>query len=319
MAPATARARGGGRDRDLARFLAEDSAGRDITGALVPNEGASARIACAEAGPAIVAGAAHAGRVFAMRGCSWRALVGDGGEARRGDAVLSVRGPARAVLACERTALNLLSRMSGIATATGRIVSALEGTGVGVLATRKTAPGLRRFDKEAVEAGGGGRHRMSLGDAVVVKDNHVAAGGPVGALVEAAVRRRAARRGRWEIEAEADTVREAVEAARAGADAVMLDNFTPRGAARAVAALESAGLRGAVRVEASGGITEASAPRYAAAGVDSVSVGALTHSVRAVDYTLEIEPRRGAGSRIGAAAGNAARRSRSAARSPRRR
>ena len=132
---------------------------------------------------------------------------------------------------------------------------------------------------------------MSLGDAVVIKDNHLAVAGPVGALVAAARRRRAARRGRWEIEAEAETALEAVEAAEAGADAVMLDNFTPRAAAAAVSALESAGLREAVRVEASGGITAETAGRYAAAGVDSVSVGALTHSARAVDYTLEIRPR----------------------------
>ena len=294
MAAATAAAAAPGEarhDRDLARFLAEDSAGRDITGMLVPDGAVSARVLCAEAGPVVVAGAAHARRVFELRGCSARAVVRDGRETVGGRTVMSVRGPARAVLACERTALNLLSRMSGIATATKGIVGALEGTGVEVLATRKTAPGLRRFDKEAVEIGGGGSHRMSLGDAVVIKDNHLAVAGPVGALVAAARRRRAARRGRWEIEAEAETALEAVEAAEAGADAVMLDNFTPRAAAAAVSALESAGLREAVRVEASGGITAETAGRYAAAGVDSVSVGALTHSARAVDYTLEIRPR----------------------------
>lgn len=294
MAAATAAAAAPGEarhDRDLARFLAEDSAGRDITGMLVPDGAVSARVLCAEAGPVVVAGAAHARRVFELRGCSARAVVRDGRETVGGRTVMSVRGPARAVLACERTALNLLSRMSGIATATKGIVGALEGTGVEVLATRKTAPGLRRFDKEAVEIGGGGSHRMSLGDAVVIKDNHLAVAGPVGALVAAARRRRAARRGRWEIEAEAETALEAVEAAEAGADAVMLDNFAPRAAAAAVSALRAAGLREAVRVEASGGITAETAARYAAAGVDSVSVGALTHSARAVDYTLEIRPR----------------------------
>ena len=282
-----------GLDGDLARFLAEDSAGRDITGSLVPNLAAEGRIVCADAGRIVVAGAAHAGRVFDMRGCRASAAARDGSRAGPGAAILSVRGPARAILACERTALNLMSRMSGIATATAAIVESLEGTGVEVLATRKTAPGLRRFDKEAVEIGGGRRHRMSLGDAVIIKDNHIAAAGPVGDLVRAALRRRAARRGRWEIEAEAETVREAVEAAEAGADAVMLDNFAPRRAAAAVAALEKAGLRGRVRVEASGGITAATAARYAAAGVDSVSIGALTHSAPAVDYTLEIAPRAG--------------------------
>lgn len=283
------------RDRDLARFLSEDAADCDVTGMLVPNRKAAARVV--SVGTAVVAGGAHAARVFEMRGCSARIGVEDGRTARPGGAVMSVHGPAREILACERTALNLLSRMSGIATATRRIVDALDGTGVEVLATRKTAPGLRAFDKEAVEIGGGGRHRMSLGDGVLIKDNHIAVDGSAGRLVRraAAAAREAAgaggrRRRRRAIEAEADTVQGAVEAAAAGADVVMLDNFAPRDARRAVAALEREGLRDGIRVEASGGITEETAARYAAAGVDCISVGALTHSVRAADYTLAVDP-----------------------------
>lgn len=279
------------RDRDLARFLSEDAADCDVTGMLVPNRKVGARVV--SVGTAVVAGGAHAARVFEMRGCSARIGVEDGRTARPGGAVMSVRGPAREILACERTALNLLSRMSGIATATRRMVDALDGTGVEVLATRKTAPGLRAFDKEAVEIGGGGRHRMSLGDGVLIKDNHIAVDGSAGRLVRrAAAAREAAggRRRRRAIEAEADTVEGAVEAAAAGADVVMLDNFAPRDARRAVAALEREGLRDRIRVEASGGITEETAARYAAAGVDCISVGALTHSVRAADYTLAVDP-----------------------------
>ena len=294
MAGGAAARRGG----DLARFLAEDSAGRDITGSLVPDAPVRGRIV--SRGRTVVAGAAHAREIFAMRGCAARVVARDGAAAGAGDTVLSVRGGARSVLACERTALNLLSRMSGIAAATRRVADALEGTGVDVLATRKTAPGLRAFDKEAVEIGGGKRHRMSLGDAVLIKDNHIAAGGPVGELVGRARERRAARRGRWVIEAEAETVREALEAAAAGADVVMLDNFSPAGVRRAVAALEGAGLRGSVRIEASGGITLRNAARYAAAGADAVSSGALTHSAVGADYTLVVEPR-------GSAAGEAGR------------
>ena len=283
------------RDRDLARFLSEDAADCDVTGMLVPNRKVGARVV--SVGTAVVAGGAHAARVFEMRGCSARIGVEDGRTARPGGAVMSVRGPAREILACERTALNLLSRMSGIATATRRMVDALDGTGVEVLATRKTAPGLRAFDKEAVEIGGGGRHRMSLDDGVLIKDNHIAVDGSAGRLVRraAAAAREAPgaggrRRRRRAIEAEADTVEGAVEAAAAGADVVMLDNFAPRDARRAVAALEREGLRDRIRVEASGGITEETAARYAAAGVDCISVGALTHSVRAADYTLAVDP-----------------------------
>lgn len=281
------------RDRDLARFLSEDAADCDVTGMLVPNRKVAARVV--SVGTAVVAGGAHAARVFEMRGCSARIGVEDGRTARPGGAVMSVHGPAREILACERTALNLLSRMSGIATATRRMVDALDGTGVEVLATRKTAPGLRAFDKEAVEIGGGGRHRMSLGDGVLIKDNHIAVDGSAGRLVRrAAAAREAAgaggRRRRRAIEAEADTVQGAVEAAAAGADVVMLDNFAPRDARRAVAALKREGLRDGIRVEASGGITEETAARYAAAGVDCISVGALTHSVRAADYTLAVDP-----------------------------
>lgn len=275
------------------RFLSEDAADCDVTGMLVPNRKVAARVV--SVGTAVVAGGAHAARVFEMRGCSAMIGVEDGRTARPGGAVMSVHGPAREILACERTALNLLSRMSGIATATRRMVDALDGTGVEVLATRKTAPGLRAFDKEAVEIGGGGRHRMSLGDGVLIKDNHIAVDGSAGRLVRraAAAAREAAGAGgrrRRPIEAEADTVQGAVEAAAAGADVVMLDNFAPRDARRAVAALEREGLRDGIRVEASGGITEETAARYAAAGVDCISVGALTHSVRAADYTLAVDP-----------------------------
>lgn len=294
-ASAAAAAAAAHRDGDLKRFLAEDRAGGDITGRLVPNRRVAASIVLGgsrapKGAEVVVSGARHAARIFAMRRCTAWVLVADGRAARRGAAVVAVSGPARQVLACERTALNLMSRMSGIATATRRIVDALAGTGVEVLATRKTAPGLRAFDKEAVECGGGRRHRMSLGDAVLIKDNHIAVAGRVGALVRAAAEKRAAGRGRWAIEAEAETAKEAVDAAAAGADVVMLDNLGPPGAAAAIAALKRAGLRESVKVEASGGITERNAARYAASGVDSISVGALTHSVKGVDYTLVVDP-----------------------------
>ncbi len=243
-----------------------------------------------------MAGAARAGQLFGIGGCAARVIVRDGDEIPRGKGarVMSVRGPGRSVLACERAALNLLSRMSGIATRTRGLAGALAPHGVRLLATRKTAPGLRLFDKEAVESGGGERHRMSLADRVIIKDNHISAAAAIrgagraeaiGRLVAGAA---AGGRGRGEIEVEAETTGEALAAARAGAGAVMLDNFTPSRAAAAVGALKRAGLRDSVTVEASGGITEDNAERYAAAGVDCVSVGALTSAPPHVDYSLEV-------------------------------
>ena len=199
--------------------------------------------------------------------------------------MLRLDGPVRAVLLVERTALNLVGRMAGIATATaGFAARAREARpGVRVAATRKTAPGLRLLDKRAVVLGGGDPHRYTLSDAVLLKDNHLALVG-----IEEAVGRARAVSAYRVIEVEAETADEAVRAARAGAGVVMLDNMTPDGVKEALAALEAAGLRDRVTVEASGGITEETVGAYAALGVDIISVGALTHSARALDVTLEV-------------------------------
>ncbi len=195
--------------------------------------------------------------------------------------VARIRASARAVLTAERTALNLLQRMSGIATATGRYVVAVDGTGAAILDTRKTAPGLRELDKQAVACGGGTNHRPDLGAAILIKDNHVALAGGVAEAVRAA---RAARPD-LHVQAEADTLEQVREAIAAGADSVLLDNMPPD-MLRAAVTIAA----GRVRLEASGGITLDTVRAVAETGVDAISIGALTHSVRALDISLEVHP-----------------------------
>ena len=193
--------------------------------------------------------------------------------------VALVDGPARALLSGERLALNLLQRMSGIATATRRYVDAVAGTGVAILDTRKTVPGLRLLDKRAVAAGGGTNHRMGLHDAILIKDNHIAIAGGIGAAVELA---RAGAPG-LPVEVEARTEQEVADAVNAGADVILLDNMDVPGLRRAVALVD-----GRARTEASGGITLDTIRAVAETGVDRISVGALTHSVTALDLSLEL-------------------------------
>jgi nicotinate-nucleotide pyrophosphorylase (carboxylating) len=195
--------------------------------------------------------------------------------------VLRIRGPLRAILTGERTALNLLQRMSGIATLTRRYVQALSGTRTRLLDTRKTTPGLRALEKAAVRAGGGLNHRHALFDGILVKDNHAAAAGGIG---EAVRRARAGACLLSKVEAEVSTPQQIEEALKAGADMLLLDNL---GDEELRAAVQQ--VAGRVPLEASGGMTLDRLPRVAAAGVDYVSVGALTHSAPAVDLSLLVE------------------------------
>jgi len=189
-----------------------------------------------------------------------------------------VMGPLRAILTGERAALNFLGRLSGIATLTRRYVDAVAGTGVAILDTRKTTPGLRVLEKHAVACGGGRNHRFGLDDGVLVKDNHLRAAGSVGVAVE---RIRVATR--LPIEIECDTLAQVAEALAAEVDAILLDNMTVDDLVAAVALV-----RGRARVEASGGITLENVRAIAETGVDEISVGALTHSARSLDVSLEL-------------------------------
>jgi nicotinate-nucleotide pyrophosphorylase (carboxylating) len=231
----------------------------------------------------VVSGISAAARVFRSLdpGAELEPLRGEGDDAGPGDGVLRVRGALRAILTGERTALNLLQRLCGIATLTRRYAQALSGTRTRLLDTRKTTPGLRQLEKAAVRAGGGLNHRGSLFDGILVKDNHAAAAGGIG---EAVRRARAAAHPLLLVEAEVSTPKQIEEALAAGAQMLLLDNL---GDAELKAAVHQ--VRGRVPLEASGGMTLERLPRVAAAGVDYVSVGALTHSAPSVDLSLLVE------------------------------
>jgi nicotinate-nucleotide pyrophosphorylase (carboxylating) len=206
--------------------------------------------------------------------------ITDGTFVPAGQPVLVLRGPVRGLLTAERTALNLLCHLSGVATATAAWVQAVSGTSCAIRDSRKTLPGLRQLEKYAVRCGGGVNHRMGLGDAVLIKDNHVAAAGSVTAALAAA----RARAPELACEVEVDTLAQFDEALAAGAEEILLDNFTPEQCAEAVRRRGSS----STRLEASGGLTLQVAAAYAATGVDYLAVGALTHSSPALDLGMDL-------------------------------
>jgi len=206
----------------------------------------------------------------------------DGSPVEPGDKIANVSGSARAILAAERVALNFLQRMSGIATLTRKYVDLVSHTGAKIADTRKTTPGFRRLEKYAVTVGGGVNHRFNLSDGVLIKDNHIAAAGSITAAVTAAKK---AAPHLLKIECEVSTLNQLDEAIAAGADVILLDNM-PLDLLRQAVELGA----GRVITEASGGVNESNVAAIAETGVDIISVGALTHSVRALDISLELEP-----------------------------
>lgn len=280
-------------DALIQRALAEDVGPGDVTTlATVPaSQAAEAYFLAKEDG--VLAGLAVADRVFAALSpqvaLAWEATDGDAVEA--GTRFGTVLGPARAILTGERLALNLMQRMSGIATATRRMVDAAAG-GATILDTRKTAPGLRAFDKWAVRLGGGQNHRTGLYDMILVKDNHIAAAGGVREAIEAARAYRSAHDPSLQIEVETRTLDEVDELlAIGGIDRVLLDNMVHVDDERVDVSLLKDAVRrigGQFATEASGNVTLATVPAIAATGVDYISSGALTHSVRALDISLKI-------------------------------
>lgn len=209
----------------------------------------------------------------------------DGKRAEKGESLLVIRGPARAILTAERVALNFVQRLSGIATLTAQFVESVKGTGAKILDTRKTTPGLRLLEKYAVACGGGQNHRIGLFDMVLIKDNHLVAlrNEPPNAI-EAAVRRARERFPKLKIEVEADTPAQVEEALFAGADVILLDNMTLDDMRAAVFFVN-----GRAKLEASGGVNLQTVRGIAETGVDLISVGALTHSARSVDVALDFE------------------------------
>ncbi|MBS0662778.1 MAG: carboxylating nicotinate-nucleotide diphosphorylase [Verrucomicrobia bacterium] len=266
---------------DLA--LDEDLALGDLTSRAIFPANHRSRGFIAAKDEVTVCGVEVAARVFARVDPRLRVrlLAKDGDRVRPGRVVLRVAGPTGSLLAAERTALNFLQRLSGVATQTRRFVAAVAGTGVRIADTRKTTPGLRALEKCAVRCGGGHNHRSTLGEHVLIKDNHLAA---AGSIARAVARARAAAPHLARIAVEVTTVAEAAAACRAGADVVLLDNFTP---ARVRAAVKSIG--GRALVEVSGGVTLATVRDFALPGVSVISIGALTHSAPAVDLSLTVE------------------------------
>jgi nicotinate-nucleotide pyrophosphorylase (carboxylating) len=270
----------------IALALAEDIGPGDLTAeAVVPAHARGSGLLVAKES-LVVSGTSAAARVFRALdpACELEALRSEGDKAGPGDGVLRVRGSLRAILSGERTALNFLQRLCGIATLTARYVQALQGTGTRLLDTRKTTPGLRELEKAAVRAGGGTNHRGALFGGILVKDNHAAAAGGVGEAVRRAKR---AAHPLLKVEAEVSTPEQIEEALGAGADMLLLDNL---GDAELKAAVKQ--VAGRVPTEASGNMTLDRLPRVAACGVDYVSVGALTHSAPAADLSLLVETAR---------------------------
>ncbi len=257
-------------------------AGDLTTDAIVP-AGRWAETALAARQPGVIAGLDLAALAFQLiePGISVAISKPDGSQVSPGDVIATIRGPARGMLTAERTALNFLCHLSGIATVTASIAAAIRGYGTRVTCTRKTTPGLRAVEKYAVRAGGGSNHRFGLDDAVLIKDNHVAIAGGIRQAVERA------RRGVGhlvKIEVEVDTLRQLEEALGLGVDAILLDNMTPEMLAEGVAIVA-----GRAVTEASGRVTPVSAPAIAASGVDLISVGWLTHSAPVLDIGLDFQ------------------------------
>jgi nicotinate-nucleotide pyrophosphorylase (carboxylating) len=263
---------------DTSAWLAEDVGSGDVTTRAVIDEEATCKAVVLAKERAVICGLEAAAAVFAELGVTLEPLVAEGETVEPGP-IADVEGPARGVLTGERLALNLIGRLSGIATLTRRYVEAIEGTGATILDTRKTTPGLRALEKHAVAMGGGTNHRFGLDDGVLIKDNHLRL---AGGITSALARARAATD--LPVEVEAETLAQVREAVEAGADTILLDNMTLDELREAVALVA-----GRAKLEASGGVTLDTVRAIAETGVDFVSAGALTHSARSLDVSLEVQ------------------------------
>jgi len=279
-------------ENTIRSFLAEDLGYGDITtNVLVGSElSGDGRVVCGES--AVIAGVEEALILLELSGCHGTARAHDGDRIKPGTEILSASGPARTLLGVERTLLNLLSHMSGVATSTADLVLIAKKENrnkVRIACTRKTLPGLRYFEKRAVQLGGGDPHRLRLDDAVLIKDNHLAL---AGSITESVQKAKGTVSFTKKVEVEVTTPDQAVEAAKAGADIILLDNMTPKEVEKSVAMLQAQNLRDEVLLEASGRIRRENLASYLRTGVDVISVGAITHSAPAIDLSMEIHPSR---------------------------
>lgn len=269
----------------IRRMLDEDIGSGDVTSKAVIPQGATSESEVIAKQSGILAGVAEASAAFEEMGAKVEAIKGDGDRVNSGDVVMGVEGPAYGILAAERTALNLLARMSGIATATREMIDRASevNSKVQIAATRKTAPLLRWFDKKAVEIAGGEPHRFNLEDFILVKDNHLKI---VGSAAEAVERARESNPSE-KIEVEVDSLEGALEAA--DADVIMLDNMSPIEIGNVIEELGKAGMRDELIIEASGGINPANVGEYASTDVDIISSSYMTMQAPALDLSLEIK------------------------------
>ena len=268
--------------KELLRFVSEDIQSGDITSVLLPKKKIKAKIISRQDG--VLAGIRFARQIFHLKGCRVRIMKKDGTRLKPNQVVLDVYGNAGTVLSCERTVLNLLSRMSGIATHTNLLISKIRKINkkTNLYSTRKTAPGLRYFDKEAVKIGGGHKHRMALDDMIMIKDNHLLVCNSIEDIIKSAQKRHK------HVEVEVENQRDAILAANSGATIVMLDNFSPIQIKKTISALKKKNMRNKVKLEASGGINSKNITAYAKTGVDIISVGSITNSVSGLDLSLEV-------------------------------
>ena len=273
----------------LVRFLREDIGQGDLTSLYTVDEGlkSSSQIIC-KSEIAVVAGLEEAKIIFEICNCDSKALVNDGDIVKRGIRVMKINGNTRAILKAERTALNLIMRMSGIATDTKKFVDIVKSVSkdIKVMGTRKTAPGLRYFDKKSIKLGGGHSHRNTLDELILIKDNHLA----VSTSIQSAISNARLKAGKnMMIECEVSNKKSSVEAIKSGADIIMLDNFTPEMAQKTISYLRKSGLREKVLIEISGGVNISNIKDYALALPDMISIGSLTHSSNSIDFSMNME------------------------------
>ena len=274
-------------EQKLLKILAEDVGQGDITTGLIVPPGTTGEAHVIAKGSGVAAGIEEAEVLLKSLGLRAETLVQDGQKIKAGQKLIEVSGDVKTILSAERTLLNVLSRMSGIATTTRNLIEKLQRTRLKatVACTRKTAPGLMYFDKKAVLIGGGDTHRLHLDDMILIKDNHVAVAGGIDKAISKARQRASFSK---KIEVEVTNAEDTLKAAKAGADIILLDNFSPERAKKACASLRKAERRRRILVEASGGITAESIMRYASTGVDIVSLGEITESAKSLDISLEI-------------------------------
>jgi len=270
----------------LLAFLKEDVGQADITSQLVIRQDALAQADVIAKDSGVVAGLEEAQILLQAMGLVGKSLVADGAVIKSGAALMHIEGNARDLLTVERTLLNIISRMSGIATKTRSLQDAASdaNSSVKIVSTRKVSPGCLYFDKRAVMIGGGDSHRLHLDDLILIKDNHKALAGSIGEAVQRAKVGSFTKK----IEVEVTSAEEAIEAAEAGADILMFDNMSPSLIKAAVQLLERRGMRKRLVLEASGGIDETNISEFARSGVDILSLGSLTHSVKTLDVSLEV-------------------------------